>query len=50
MARPKKRLTDRPDAEVIQKLFPKRIVDKLREVAHEKDKKSEKPKDDVELG
>jgi len=37
MPRPKKKLTERPDEEVIKKLFPKKVVDKLKEVAHEKD-------------
>ena len=40
MPRKKKRLIDRPDEEVIKKLFPKKVVDKLKEVAHEKDSKS----------
>lgn len=38
---PKKiRLTEKPTEEVIRKLFPKKVVDKLKEVAHEKDSKS----------
>jgi len=37
MSRPKKKITERPDTEVIKKLFPKKVVDKLKEVAHEKD-------------
>jgi hypothetical protein len=44
MSRPKKKLTEQPDEVVIQKLFPKKVRDKLKEVAHEKDKK----KDDIE--
>ena len=39
MPRKKKKLTDKPTEEVIKKLFPKKVVDKLKEVAHEKDKK-----------
>jgi len=33
----KQKLTDKPDEEVIKKLFPKKVVDKAKEVAHEKD-------------
>jgi len=39
MPRPKKKLTERPDEEVIKRLFPKKVVDKAKEVAHEKDSK-----------
>jgi len=39
MPRKKKKLTDRTDAEVIKKLFPKKVVDKAKEIAHEKDGK-----------
>lgn len=39
MPRKKKRLTDRPDEEVIKKLFPKKVIDKAKNVAHEKDDK-----------
>ena len=35
----KKKLTDKPTEEVIKKLFPKKVVDKLKGVAHEKDSK-----------
>ena len=41
MPRKKKKLTERPDEEVIKKLFPKKVVDKMKEIAHEKDKKNE---------
>jgi hypothetical protein len=40
MPRKKKKLTEQPTEEVIKKLFPKKVVDKLKEVAHEKDHKS----------
>jgi hypothetical protein len=36
-SKPDKNLTT---DEVVKKLFPKKVVDKLREVAHEKDSKS----------
>jgi len=39
MPRRKKKLTERPDEEVVKKLFPKKVVDKAKEVAHEKDSK-----------
>lgn len=39
MPRKKQKLTDKPDEEVIKKLFPKKVVDKLKEVAHEKERK-----------
>ena len=39
MPRPEKKLTERPDEEVIKRLFPKKVVDKAKEVAHEKDSK-----------
>ena len=45
MPRPKKKMSDLPDDKLIRKLFPKKVVDKMKEVAHEKDKKSEKPED-----
>ena len=32
-------LTERPDEEAIKKLFPKKIIEKAKEVAHEKDDK-----------
>ncbi len=40
MPRKKKRLTEQPDEKLIPKLFHKKVVDKLKEVAHEKDPKS----------
>ena len=42
MPRKKKKLTELPDEKVIEKLFHKKVRDKLKEVAHEKDKKDEK--------
>ena len=33
----KKKLTDKPTDEAIKKLFPKKVVEKAKEVAHEKD-------------
>ena len=35
----KKKLTDRPTEQAIKKLFPKKVVEKVKEVAHEKDDK-----------
>jgi len=40
MPRKKKKLTELPDEKVIEELFHKKVVDKLREVAHGKDHKS----------
>ena len=40
MPRKKKKLTELPDEKVIAKLFHKKVRDKLKEVAHEKDKKN----------
>ena len=40
MPRKKKKLTELPDEKVISKLFHKKVRDKLKEVAHEKDHKS----------
>lgn len=37
MPKNKKRLIDQPDEVVIRKLFHKKVVDKLKEIAHEKD-------------
>ena len=37
MPKKKQELTEQPDEKVIKKLFPKKVVDKLKEVAHEKD-------------
>ena len=42
MPKKKKRLIDRPDEEVIKKLFPKKVIDKAKEIAHEKDNKVDK--------
>ncbi|GEM_PF-3941905 len=39
MPRKKQKLTEQPDEKTIRKLFPKKVVDKLKEVAHEKDNK-----------
>ena len=39
MPRKKKKLTELPDEEAIKKLFPKKVVDKMKEIAHEKDDK-----------
>jgi len=39
MPKKKQRLTDKPTEEVIKKLFPKKVVDKVKKVAHEKDDK-----------
>jgi hypothetical protein len=41
MPRKKKKLTELPDEKVIGKLFHKKVRDKLKEVAHEKDKKDD---------
>uniref|UniRef100_A0A6M3L0Q3 Uncharacterized protein n=1 Tax=viral metagenome TaxID=1070528 RepID=A0A6M3L0Q3_9ZZZZ len=42
MPRKKKELTELPDEKLIPKLFHKKVRDKLKEVAHERDKKDEK--------
>ena len=44
MPRKKKRLTERETDDLMKKLFPKRVISKAKEVAHEKDvpKKSSK--------
>ena len=39
MPKKKQKLTEKPTEEAIKKLFPKKVVDKLKEVAHEKDSK-----------
>ncbi len=39
MPKKKQKLTEKTDAEVIKKLFHKKVRDKLKEVAHEKDSK-----------
>ena len=37
---PKKiKITELPDEKAIKKLFPKKVVEKAKEVAHEKDSK-----------
>jgi len=41
MPRKKQKLTELPDEKVIGKLFHKKVRDKLKEVAHEKDKKED---------
>ena len=38
MPRKIQKLTEQPTDEAIRKLFPKKAVDKMKEVAHEKDK------------
>ena len=40
MPKKKKKLTELTDEKLIEKLFHKKVVDKLKEVAHEKDHKS----------
>lgn len=40
MPNKKKKLTELPDDKLIGKLFHKKVRDKLKEVAHEKDHKS----------
>ena len=39
MPKKKKPLTEKPTEEAIKKLFPQKAVDKMKEVAHEKDDK-----------
>ena len=39
MPKKKQRLIDKPTEEVIKKLFPKKVVDEVKKVAHEKDDK-----------
>ena len=41
MPRKKKMLSEYPDEKLIRKLFPKRVVDKMKEIAHEKDNKKD---------
>jgi hypothetical protein len=41
MPRKKKKLIELPDDKLIRKLFPKKVVDKMKEIAHEKDKKGD---------
>jgi hypothetical protein len=46
MPRKKKELTELPDDKLMEKLFHKKVRDKLKEVAHEKDKNDEKQTDE----
>ena len=39
MPKKKVKITELPDEQAIKKLFPKKVVDKVKEVAHEKDSK-----------
>ncbi len=39
MTRKKIKITEMPDEKAIKKLFPKKVVEKAKEVAHEKDSK-----------
>ena len=39
MPRKKKKLTELPDEKLIRQLFPKKVVDRMKEIAHEKDDK-----------
>ena len=41
MPKKKPKLTELPDEKVIGKLFHKKVRDKLKEVAHENDKKDD---------
>ncbi len=42
MPRPKKKLSERTDEEIVKRLFPrKKVVDGLKKIAHEKDKKDD---------
>ena len=41
MPRKKKKLSELPDEKLIRKLFPKKVVDKMKEIAHEKDDKTD---------
>ena len=40
MPRKKLKLSEQPDEKVIKKIFPKKVIDKAKEIAHEKDKKN----------
>jgi hypothetical protein len=42
MSRPKKTARDMTNDELAKRIFPKKVRDKLKEIAHEKDKKSDK--------
>ena len=37
----KQKLTELPDEKLIRKLFPNKVVDKMKEIAHEKDDKND---------
>jgi len=39
MPKKKIKITEMPDEKAIKRLFPKKVVDKAKEVAHEKDSK-----------
>ncbi len=39
MPKKKIKITEMPDEKAIKKLFPKKVVEKAKEVAHEKDSK-----------
>lgn len=39
MPKKKRRLGNKPTEEVVKKLFPKKVVDHVKKVAHEKDNK-----------
>ena len=39
MPKKKIKITEMPDEKAIRKLFPKKVVDKMKEIAHEKDDK-----------
>lgn len=39
MPRKKIKITEMPDEKAIKKLFPKKVVEKAKEVAHEKNSK-----------
>ena len=42
MPRPKKKISEKTDEEIIRELIPrKKAVDKLKEIAHEKDDKED---------
>ena len=41
MPRKKKKLSEYPDEQLIRKLFPKKVVEKMKEIAHEKEGKNE---------
>ena len=41
MPKKKQKLTELSDEKLIKKLFPKKVVDKMKEIAHEKDDKDD---------